>query len=60
MKIYILLGHINYEGDSVLGVYDSEEKAKLASDELIKNIRIGFDSYDIITRELNAPAEDEY
>ena len=30
MEVYVLLGHIDYEGDDVLGVYSSEELAEAA------------------------------
>ncbi len=47
MKVYLLIGLVNYEGSEVLGVFSSED---LANDEKQEIIRIGrhhFDDFEV-------------
>lgn len=64
MQIFVLLGCTNYEGDTVLGVYDSLENAENARNVYLeeKNGRYysGFDDYEIVIRDLNAAAEEKF
>ena len=45
MKVYILLGSFNYEGDSVIGVFSSEEKADEFLDKALREKKFLYDDY---------------
>jgi hypothetical protein len=56
MKVFILNGCYDYEGEYILGVYSSRKDAESARD-VFKTRDVSFDGYEIVERELNAPAE---
>lgn len=45
MKVFILLGIFTQESESILGVYDSKEKAESAEKECRENSALYYDSY---------------
>lgn len=53
VNLYVVCYGYDYEGDVVLGVYDSSEKAE----EAATNNKLG-DSWSIYTHELNVTNED--
>lgn len=57
MEVYVLLGGIDYEGESLLGVYHTQADAEFARDEYDNRVSSGFDSYDIEHRVIGARAE---
>lgn len=57
MEVYVLLGRIDYEGTSLLGVYHTKEDAEFSRDEYIKTHRKDrFDDYEIKLRVIGARA----
>lgn len=56
MKVFILNGCYDYEGEYTLGVYASLMKAESARD-VFKTRDLSFDRYQIVEFELDAPAE---
>jgi hypothetical protein len=57
MKLYILSGVVNYEGEMAIGVYSSREEAKVHMKEYMeRNDDIIFDDYCIREKILGAPA----
>lgn len=57
MEVYVLLGWIDYEGESLLGVYHTQADAEAARDEYVSSVKHGFDSYNIEHRVIGARAE---
>lgn len=58
MEVYVLLGGIDYEGESLLGVYHTRSDAEAARDEYkTRDTKVAFDSYDIEHRVIGARAE---
>ena len=57
MKLYALLGGVEFEGETLLGIYDSKENAESARDSY-KESSDDFDYYKIEERELNAAAKE--
>lgn len=57
MEVYVLLGGIDYEGESLLGVYHTQADAEFARDEYSRNVDYDFDSYHIEHRVIGARAE---
>jgi hypothetical protein len=54
--VYVLVGQINHEGDTVLGVYVSREEADTAYAQYA-NENSTFDDYDVYPVELGAAAD---
>lgn len=57
MLVYCLLGRVDYEGDSLLGVYPSDEAAREARASYVDGY---YDRYYVQVRELGAQAGAEY
>jgi len=55
--VFVLLGEYDYEGDTLLGVYDSHQEAENAYATFCENRAHAFDSYHIVKVEVGAPAE---
>lgn len=53
MKVWVLMGYIHYEGNYLIGVFSSEEKAKEAEQTHVKTKSGYFDGYRIEPRELD-------
>lgn len=58
MLVYCLLGAVDYEGYSLLGVYASEEEAQAAHAVQLQQEYDCYDRYYVELRELGAPAAD--
>jgi hypothetical protein len=55
LKVYTVHGHYDYEGNEILGVYDSKEKAKQKQKQLEeerKKVILGYDGYYIEEHEV--------
>ncbi len=57
MEVYVLLGWIDYEGESLLGVYHTQADAEAARDDYDNRVNLSFDSYHIEHRVIGARAE---
>lgn len=51
-KVYIAMGTINYEGDHIIGVFDSEEKAQARIDADLAEQGWHYDDYFIDENEV--------
>ena len=60
MEVFVLLGGIDYEGHSLLGVYSSREAAEAARDVYDAEARFGYDWYDVVERVVDAAAETHF
>lgn len=64
MKVFILLGLTEYEGDDILGVYASAAEAASARDAYIAKRNDysngGYDDYDIESRVVGAVAHSQW
>ena len=58
MEVYVLMGHVHYECDDLLGVYHSRYDAEFAQDEYIReNENHMFDEFSIERRVIGARAK---
>lgn len=58
MTVYVLLGQTDYAGDTLLGVYTSEEAARAAYDAFLVEAEFsGFDGVVVDSRELDGAAD---
>jgi hypothetical protein len=57
MTLYVLLGEVDYEGFTLLGVYDTREQAEDAYDLFVEARPDYFDRPVIQAREVGVPAE---
>lgn len=57
MEVFVLMGSIQYEGDMLLGVYDSEQEAHDAYGVYTRDRDQGFDTYYVARQVIGAPAE---
>jgi len=53
MKVWILTGQISYEGEQLIGVFSTPEKANNAKEECQEKERSVFEDYDIEETNLN-------
>lgn len=63
MRVFVLIGLLQDEGEHILGVYASEEEAFTAHEDYLENDEqdnIFFDNYVIEVRILNAPAKKSF
>ena len=56
MEVFALMGTMDYEGDYLLGVYASEEEARVALGVYTRDLTM-HDRYYVDRRVLGAPAE---
>jgi hypothetical protein len=54
MKVYVLEGHVSYEGFEIIGIFSSKEKAELVMSSVPMRTRTsrGFDDCDITEHEV--------
>lgn len=58
MEVYVLMGHVHYECDELLGVYHTQADAEFARDEYKREVeRDWFDGYSIERRVIGARAK---
>ena len=56
-NVFILVGKVAYEGDDILGVYTTVEKAETAMKDYVnEGDYIEYDRFSIIEHEINQPA----
>lgn len=62
MEVYVLMGHVHYESDELLGVYHTQADAEFARDEYKRGDDQAhwFNSYSIERRVIGARAKWEY
>lgn len=57
MIVYVLLGRTHYEGDTLLGVYASQDDAAAAYDGFLEDVGIQFDEVIIQAVTVGAAAD---
>lgn len=60
MEVFVLSGHMDYDGDMLLGVYASEEEAYAAHGVYTRESDMGFDRFSVHRRVLGARAETDF
>lgn len=60
MEVFVLMGEVEYEGDSLVGVYSSFEEALNAHGVYTRERLHGYDHYVVVRTVLGAPADYYY
>jgi hypothetical protein len=60
MEVFVLMGHVDYEGEYLLGVYASEQEAVDALGVYTRDLRIGQDDYYVDRRVLGSAAYTDF